>query len=136
MDILIGTEFAAVEAQSFYREKGSNEMSEIALAKTLIHEVAHAKIASDGNSSKEGQSHNYFATEAVLLVKEGLMEYNNANNLGYSESDLEALSWEGSHSSEGFKNYINDKAKTNNTDNATELKEWNQRVKDIRHTKK
>src|SRR5690606_10512704 len=46
-----GNKLVEIKAQTFYRDVNGNEMSEIAIAKTLIHEAVHMKIASEGNMS-------------------------------------------------------------------------------------
>jgi len=133
----IRDKFVGIEGQTFYQDKDVDKFSEIAIAKTLIHEAAHLKIASENNTTKDDNNHDYFANENYAsVIKNALMEYNDERKLGYSEEELDALSWEGSHKSAAFKGYINDKMKKNNTSYDTEYNKWKKQVEDIRYTKK
>jgi RHS repeat-associated protein len=99
--------------------------SEIGIAKTVIHEAIHAKIGAstfDDDDSK----HDYYNSNYRNVLLNALKEYNTDNKLGYSDNQLEALTWEGLDGSKGFKDYIKDKAKTNKTTYDEEYKIWNE----------
>lgn len=92
---------------TYYRFYGL-EQSEIAMAKTLIHEAIHAV---DGLTQRKTPNHNGFDQASVLA---GLLEYNSAYNLGYSNEDLEILSWSGLQDSAEYTDFIKHRAETNN----------------------
>jgi RHS repeat-associated protein len=106
------------------------EETEIAKAKTLLHEAIHAMIYPSGK--EDDGSHNLFSQHQKLLF-EGLVEYNKDNNLGYSEEDLEALSWQGIHQSEAFKNYIQNRATKSGKTYEQEYNSWSEQVHYIQH---
>jgi RHS repeat-associated protein len=90
----------------YYRPVGGDQC-EIAMAKTLLHEAIHAK---DGLTQRKTPSHNGFDQASVL---EGLIEYNSTYKLGYTNEELEILSWSGMQESEGYKEFIEHRAKMN-----------------------
>ena len=91
----------------YYRPQGI-EQSEIAMVQTLLHEAIHAV---DGLAERETPYHDGFDQAAVLT---GLMEYNEIYDLGYSNEDLEILSWSGLHDSVEYCTYIEHRAEINN----------------------
>ena len=91
----------------YYRPNGGDQ-SEIAMVKTLLHEAIHAK---DGLTQRTTPSHNGFDQASVLA---GLIEYNSTYELGYTNEELEILSWSGLQESEGYKEYIKRRATMNN----------------------
>jgi hypothetical protein len=95
--------------------------TEIGMAKTLIHEAIHAKI---GLTNKDDDAnHNTFSTYQSTMLS-ALKEYNTDNKLGFSDSQIEALSWEGAQKSDAFKTYINGIAEKNGTTYDQEYKNW------------
>ena len=105
----------AVNAQTYYGEPNGRKQNEIGMVKTLLHESIHAKNALEGIPNLS--SHDGFNRETLL---NGLKEYNSTNNLGYSDTDLETISWSGLENSKEFDSYIQNIAKQNGTTSATE----------------
>ncbi|MBO2524592.1 MAG: hypothetical protein CW341_02655, partial [Bacteroidetes bacterium] len=93
-------------AYSMYFRPNGLDQSEIAQVKTLLHEAVHAY---DGFYGRKTPNHTGFDRISVM---EGLKEYNKTYNLGYTEEDLEILSWSGLQESEEFGKYIEDRTKT------------------------
>jgi RHS repeat-associated protein len=83
------------DVKTYYNNNLSQ--NEIGQVKTLLHEAIHVR---DAGSQK---NHNGFDRETLL---KGLQEYNSTNNLGYSDDDLEIISWGGLQDSREFDNYI------------------------------
>jgi RHS repeat-associated protein len=106
----------------------SYERSEIGIAKTLIHEAVHAKI--DLKNIDDDASHNTYSSYRGLVL-DGLKEYNTDNKLGFTGSQLEALSWEGIQKSDAFKTYITDLATQNKTTYGDEYKKWKSTIDEI-----
>ena len=98
--------FANLRISRYIRIYGGDQ-SEIAMAKTLIHEAVHAF---DGLTQRKTPNHDGFDQASVLA---GLKEYNSMFNLGYSDEDLEILSWSGLQKSKEYKSFINSRAKEN-----------------------
>jgi hypothetical protein len=91
------------------------------MAKTLIHEALHAKI---GLTNKDDDlTHNTFSTYQGVMLS-ALKEYNKDNKLGFSDNQMEALSWEGVQKSKAFQNYVNGIAEKNGTTYEEEYKNW------------
>jgi hypothetical protein len=65
-------------------------------------------------------------------IFKGLIEYNTENNLGYSNEQLEQLSWSGMTESKALKNYISRLAKKNMTTTEEEYKKWYNSVSQIK----
>ena len=109
--------------QEYYEE------TNIAKAKTLIHEAIHAMMAAE-RKVNDDQNHNNFSKYQSLLFK-GLVEYNEDNKLGLSNEDLEALSWSGIHNSDAFKQYIQNRATKSGNSYDDEYKLWHDQVDKI-----
>jgi hypothetical protein len=103
-----GEQILYTKASSTYYPYYGFEPSEIAMVTTLLHEAVHAY---DGLTQRTTPDHNGFDQASVLA---GLMEYNSTYNLGYSNEDLEILSWSGLQKSSEYKNYIEGRAERNN----------------------
>jgi RHS repeat-associated protein len=86
-----------------------SKQTEIGMVKTLLHEAIHAEDIING--IKSDPNHNGFDRQTLF---EGLKEYNSTNKLGYSNDDLEILSWSGLQDSKEFNTYINNRASQNN----------------------
>ena len=80
-----GTDITVTAKTTYYRPFGEDQ-TEIAMAKTLLHEAVHAE---NGLSKRRTPFHDGFDQASVLA---GLIEYNSTSNLGYSNEDLEILS--------------------------------------------
>ena len=104
----IGDMITYTKADSRYYRPYGIEQSEIAMVQTLLHEAIHAV---DGLTQRETPNHNGFDQASVFS---GLKEYNSAFNLGYSDEDLEILSWSGLQESEEYHDFIKSRAKENN----------------------
>ena len=98
-----GSDVSTTANTTYYRPNGMDQ-SEIGMVQTLLHEAIHAV---DGLTPRKTPNHNGFDQASVLA---GLMEYNSTYNLGYSNEDLEFLSWGGLQKSEEYRNYINNRA--------------------------
>ncbi len=98
-------------AEYVFKQEGYN-ISEIAIAGTLIHEAIHGKIVSISIKG-ENDSHDTFNKYHNDFLK-ALTEYNTDNNLGYSDQQLLDLSWQGTEKSKQFQSYIDNLAKENN----------------------
>ena len=129
---IIGKTIVGVEAKSYYEEsvltKNNFERSEIAMAGTLIHEALHAKIAT--TFKKEEHNHDTFMEYHDTYLN-ALKEYNQDNNLGYTDLQLNDLVWEGSKGSKQFKEYIQKLSKANGNTYEEELKSHNERISKI-----
>ena len=107
---------------SEYGRPNGIELSEIAKVQVLLHEIIHANNKLDNIKTPD---HNDFDREKVLL---GLIEYNETNNLGYSNDDLEILSWCGLTQSKDFTEYINSQAEKNGNSKEKEIQAFNIRL--------
>lgn len=138
------SETFTVNAESFYgTEKGVStqtktengvtfemkvEFSEIAIAEIIIHEAAHAKVWSNkSNILKSDTDHSLF-NEYRSQIVEGLRDYNQQNNLGYTDAQLEDLSWVGTTASKQFGSHFEELAQKNGTTKEEEITQWRQRV--------
>ena len=95
---------------------------------TLVHEALHAKIAT--TFSNDDDNHTFFMNYHDTYLN-ALKEYNQDNNLGYTDQQLNDLVWEGSHKSKQFKDYIQKLSKANGNTYEEELKSYNERVSKI-----
>jgi RHS repeat-associated protein len=113
----------------------TSQRSEIGMAKTLIHEAVHAKIGV--TNKNDDDDHNTFSTYRNTLVT-ALKEYNTDNKLGFTDEQLDMLSWEGIHKSKAFKTHLQDLAKKNGTTYDAEYNKWNAEITKIawKQTKK
>ncbi len=107
---------------SEYGRPNGIEFSEIAKVQVLLHEIIHANNKLDNIQTP---NHDGFDREKVLL---GLIEYNETNNLGYSNDDLEILSWCGLTKSNEFKEYINSQSRKNGNSEEKEIQAFNIRL--------
>ena len=107
---------------SEYGRPNGIELSEIAKVQVLLHEIIHANNKLD---KIQTPNHNGFDREKVLL---GLIEYNNTNNLGYSNNDLEILSWCGLTKSNEFKEYISNQSGKSGKSEEEEIQTFNNRL--------
>ncbi len=96
------------KANSIYYRPEGIEQSEIAMVQTLLHEAIHA---ADGLTQRKTPYHDGFDQASVLA---GLIEYNSTFNLGYSNEDLEILSWSGLQESVEYCDFIEHRAEKNN----------------------
>ena len=114
------------EVETHYSKKMMNdsdsERTEISLARTLLHEGVHAKLALNPKIDDDDEHNKY--SEYQKNVFSALVEYNTDNKLGYSSEDLEAISWGGATDSKAFHNYINDRAAKNGTTYRDEYNNW------------
>jgi hypothetical protein len=124
---VISRRITGARAESYYGEKTTRDTDEevsegktfsveyerttIGLVKSMLHEAVHAKIGTTSVNDDENHD-NYSINQGKILA--GLKEYNTENNLGYSDNDLEVLSWEGSQKSNAFNSYIACMAEKNN----------------------
>lgn len=115
-------------AEYVFKQEGY-DISEIAIASTLIHEAIHGKIASISIKG-ENDGHNTFNNYHNDFLK-ALKEYNTDNNLGYSDQQLLDLSWQGTEKSKQFKSYIDNLAKENNSTYEAEYKNFKTRLQEI-----
>ncbi len=111
------------------------ERSEIGMAKTLIHEGLHAKIGL--TNKNDDDNHDTFSSYRGSLLT-ALKEYNTDSKLGFTDGQLEALSWEGIHKSSAFKTYLTDLSTKNGTTYDEEYNKWNTTISSIawKETKK
>ena len=119
-----GTDVTVTAKTTYYRPFGEDQ-TEIAMAKTLLHEAVHAE---DGLSKRKTPSHDGFDQASVLA---GLIEYNSTYNLGYSNEDLEILSWSGLQESIEYYDYIERRALKNNRTFDEEKRFVDNRIFDI-----
>jgi RHS repeat-associated protein len=112
------------EIQQTYAE------TDIAIAKTMIHEMIHAHIA--GMNIKETGNHNTHSKYRDLLVS-GLNEYNKDNNLGYTDEQIQDLSWVGLGKSDDFKKFIEGKMTVSGKTYDEEYSLWFYRVEDLQY---
>ena len=80
-------------------------ISDIWMVNALFHEALHGRIAGSGQLSKDQPNHD-FHSEYRSKILVGLHEYNQENKLGFTNEQLEILSWDGLTPSNAFKNYI------------------------------
>lgn len=129
---IIGKSINAVESKSYYGKSALTannfEKSEITMVGTLVHEALHAKIAT--TFSNEDNNHTFFMNYHDTYLN-ALKEYNQDNNLGYTDQQLNDLVWEGSHKSKQFKDYVQKLSKANGNTYEEELKSYNERVSKI-----
>ncbi len=104
--------------------------SDIALVNTLLHEAIHGYIAVTKFGSKDDENHDLFSNYQKMMY-EGLKEYRDLNNLGYSNEQLTQLSWSGVSNSKAFKKYIKDLSIDKGTEYDEELKNWKHSVNQI-----
>ncbi|WP_072362394.1 RHS repeat-associated core domain-containing protein [Chitinophaga sancti] len=102
----------------------TRSFTEIGRAQIMIHEAIHAMIGTT-IGEKDDNNHNAVASHRQMLV-DGLKEYNTKYKLGYSDEDLEVLSWQGLEASDGYKNLIQGFADKNKTT----VKEEGEKFKD------
>ena len=100
--------------------------TEIGQVKTLLHEAVHGN--DDFNGRTIPQSHEGFDQQKVL---NGLLEYNQTNNKGFTFDQLETISWSGCQESPEFEQYIRGKAEQNNITYEQQLQNWGKEVKAI-----
>lgn len=128
----------SIESNSYYNEsKYSTQVgektfvrTEIAMAGTLLHEAVHANITAGRKKftdNVEDNNHNDFSKKQPLVLQ-GLKEYNQSNNLGYTDQQLADISWEGARDSKEFKKYIAGLAQENHTTPEDELKKYDKRM--------
>ena len=129
---IIGKSIAAVESKSYYGKSALTannfEKSEIAMVGTLVHEALHSKIAT--TFSNDDDNHTFFMNYHDTYLN-ALKEYNQDNNLGYTDQQLNDLVWEGSYKSKQFKDYIQKLSKANGNTYEEELKSHNERISKI-----
>jgi len=138
-------EIVGAQSDSYYKEitKTKEEVvdgktflvtynySEIAIAKTIIHESIHAKI---GTTFKEDDDHhNMYNTYRALLVA-ALTEYVKDNKLNYTQEQIEQFSWAGIQASDSFSKYLTELASKNNTTVDDERKKWTKAYSEMNWT--
>jgi len=80
----------------------NKERSEIALARTEIHEAIHAWLI---NKNNLGEHHEYMASNLRGDIVKGLREYAKKNNIsGLTEQNFQDLSWVGLTGTKAFNN--------------------------------
>lgn len=104
------------------------ERSEIGKARNIIHEGLHSYLGAKG--IKEGDGHNTFNTYRSMMV-DALKEYNTDNMLGYTDDQLNELSYVGTRGSKQFKGYIQGLADKNGTSYDDELKGFDKRISEM-----
>jgi RHS repeat-associated protein len=104
------------------------ERSEIGKARTIIHEGSHSYLGAKG--IKEGGDHSTFNAYRSMMV-DALKEYNTDNKLGYTDDQLNELSYGGTRGSKQFKSYIQGLADKNGTSYDDELKGFDRRISEM-----
>ena len=90
--------------------------SDIAMARTLIHEAIHAKLGSEGVTIKD--NHEMMAApELRQVIVEGLKQYAKEANIEYTDKELNSLSWGGLEGTDAFKSLSKDEQKEITTTN-------------------
>ena len=84
-------------------DRPQNEMGRV---NTLLHEAVHIYFHTAGGRVVDPGTHNTFPR---MLVYRGMKEYNDTYNLGYSDEDLEFLSYRGLDKSDEFKQWISER---------------------------
>ena len=85
------------------KNRPQNEMGRV---NTLLHEAVHIYFHTAGGRVIDPDTHNTFPR---MLVYRGMKEYNDTYNLGYSDEDLEFLSFRGLDNSDEFKQWISER---------------------------
>lgn len=106
------------QANTYY-DNSCVMQNEIGMVKTLLHEAIHAKNALDGILNPD--NHDGF-DRATLLA--GLKEHNETHSLGYSESDLEIISWSGLTKSKEFDSYLQERSNKSGNSKDQEFRNW------------
>jgi RHS repeat-associated protein len=106
-------------------------LTEIVMVQLIIHEAIHAKIIVEINgTAKNDEKHNGLAAE-IKRISDGLKEYNQKYQLGYSDEDLEMLSWGGAFDSDAYKKLITDRATDKKTNYDDEDKAFRGKVREM-----
>ncbi len=118
------------ESKMIFKQETSSkiytyEMTEIVMAKNILHETLHSYMSSIGDNGYG--NHDGFNKYHKELLK-GLKEYNDENNLGYSDSQLKELAYTGTEKSNDFKTYIQGLADENGTSYDEEYKKYQLRI--------
>ena len=83
-----------------------NGRSEIAMARTILHEFMHTDLF--GENEVAGEHHEVMAKEKNRnIIIKGLKEYASENGMEYSGEEYEVLSWGGLYKTEAFKEKYN-----------------------------
>ena len=98
------------EIENYFGEPYGRKQNEIGMVKTLLHEAVHARDILNGIFIPK--NHDGFDRISVL---DGLKEYNKNFKLGYSDDELEIISWGGLTKSAEFKDFMKTKAEKNKT---------------------
>ena len=102
-------------------------LTEIAKARNIIHEGIHSYIGGKG-MKESNDGHEVFMNYHTMLF-DALVEYNNTNNLGYTNEQLIDLSYSGiPQENSQFISYIQGFANKNKTSYETELDAFTSRV--------
>jgi|GEM_PF-3037460 len=128
-----GYEVESYYSRSNMNDSNNNERSEISLIRTIIHEGIHAKLALSPEINDDDKHNKY--SEYQKDVYNALTEYNKDNKLGYSDEDIEAISWGGAFDSDAFKSYINNLAKKNGTTYDEEYRKWDKTIDRVEYNK-
>jgi len=89
--------------------------TDIAIARTLIHETMHAYLAVNSSHLENyaGDDHEYMAEFMREDLKTGIKEYADKHGIQLDEDDLETLSWAGLHETDAWKNVYDTPEKQN-----------------------
>ena len=120
--VKVNDKIILTKAYSTYFRPFGLEQSEIAKVKTMLHEAVHAY---DGLYNRTTPNHTGFDRISVM---EGLIEYNKTFNLGYSDEDMEILSWSGLQQSEEYGKYIEERTKRSGHSMEVEKKYVEERI--------
>ncbi|MBK7817912.1 MAG: hypothetical protein IPJ60_10455 [Sphingobacteriaceae bacterium] len=110
--------------------------SEIFDVQTLLHEAGHAylKALNQDDPKAKGDSHeNYSSIQRQTFT--GLKEYSDENKLGYSDEDLENLSWTGIENSTAFDDMIKDKSTKSGLSMQEEFKKYETHKEKLKYEK-
>jgi hypothetical protein len=106
------------------------ELSDIGKAMNIIHESLHSFVRLEKPNKGDDSTHTDFNEYREKMVST-LKEYNNDNNLGYTDDQLNEVAFTGTRESSQFKTYIQGLADKNGTSYADELTAFSSRVSSI-----
>ncbi len=112
----------------------TKKATNIYMATLLFHEALHLEIRTNQSIiTNPDDNHDYFAKQRCKIYN-GLVEYSRENNLGFSDIQIEHMSWIGLTESNAFKKYITDFSTSNNTTFEEEYAKWYNSVEELKYT--